>query len=496
MRSRIAIAGAALWIAASLAVGCSGGGEAPPAGARPPVTVRALMSHDPPSLSLLGKMDRNGELLASQLTDALVQFNEKMELVPRVAESFEFSEDGQTLTFRLREGVRWHDGEPVTADDVLFSVAQVRDPLVENRSFGAGFEQLVSIEAPDPRIGCGPFRFERFRAGEELVLTANDDYWDGRPHIDRLVFRIFADQRTGYQALLADELDLMVVTPDLWRRAQQEAADRLDSLIYFRLNIWQVYWNQDGSNPYFTDPRVRRALLLALDRQKFIDRVLHGLARPAVSTYHPDVPWTDRSLAALPYDPAEAARLLDEAGWVDADGDGVRERDGVPFRFGLMVIASTQPLNDQLSAWQQQSWAEVGVAATIEKLEWQQFRERRNAFEFAAAMSGIGFTPAPDQYDLYHSTARGEGWNFAGLADPEVDRLLEAGRSTWDPEERRRIYFDLQARLVELQPVAWIMHLPTPVLHDRRLQGLVATPFDHWRTTRGPRVWRWDAAGG
>lgn len=499
-----------------------------------PVTVRALMSHDPPSLSLIGKTDRNSEILAAQLTDALLQYDERMVLQPRLAETYDVSDDGLTLTFRLRRGVRWHDSRPVTAADVVFSVEQARDPTVENRSFAAQFRDLVSLEAVDehtvraryseatpdaieawrlpivPRhlaetgaelvtgefarhpVGCGPFRFVRYLPGEEIVLEANDDYWDGRPSIDRLVFRIYPDARTGFQALLGDDLDIMVVTPDLWREAQtSEAGSRLESVLYFRLTLWQIGWNQDGSNPFFTDARVRRAMMLALDREKFIANVAHGLARRAVTSYHPDLVWTDPTLEPLPYDPDEAQRLLDEAGWVDSDGDGVRDRDGRPFRFTLTIYTSTQAINDQMAAWQQQSWAEIGVAAEIEKIEWQQFRERRGAHEYEAATYSLGFTPIPDQLELYHSTAREGGFNYVGLSDSEVDRLLELGRTTWDPDERRRIYYRLQRRLHELQPIGCLLHFATPVLYDRRLKGVVPSPLDHWRTTSGPRVWRW-----
>ena len=318
--------------------------------------------------------------------------------------------------------------------------------------------------------------------------------------IDRLVFRIFPDQRTGFQALLAGELDLMNATPDLWQEARESAAgSHLVSTMYYRLSVWHVGWNQDGSNPFFTDPRVRRAMLLALDREKFNENVVHGLARLAVTTYHPDLTqWTDLSLEPLAYDPDEARRLLEEAGWIDRDGDGVREREGRPFRFTLTIHAATQGLNDEMAAWQQQSWREVGVEAEIEKIEWRQFRERRKTHEFEAAMAGLSFTASPDQFELYHSSARDGGFNFVGLDDPEVDRLLEQGRALLQEERRRAVYHRLQHRLNELQPLACLFHFPTPVLHDRRLQGLVPSPLDHWRTTEGPRLWRWvaDPPGG
>ena len=331
-------------------------------------TVRGVLTQDPPSLSLIGKPDRYSEIVALQITDSLVQYDPKMVLQPRLARSWEFSEDRLTLTFYLRPGVLWHDGREFTAADVVFTVEQVRDPAVESRAFAPAFQDLVSVKALDAHtvqarysvaltealegwrvpiipahlaesgaelligeyakhpIGCGPFRFVRYLPGEEIVLEANADYWDGAPEIDRLILRIIPDQRTGFQSLLAGELDIMVVTPDLWREARDsEAGARLESFVYHRLTLWHVGFNQDGSNPFFTDPRVRRAMLLALDRERFIENVIHGLARPAATSYHPDMIWTDPRVEPVPYDPDRARRLLEESGWVDRDGNGVRK---------------------------------------------------------------------------------------------------------------------------------------------------------------------------
>lgn len=527
----------AVWLAAS----CSTERDRPGAGIRQgdaderkPLSVRALMTEDPASLSLIGKTDKNSEWLAVQISDSLVQYDSQLTLQPRLAKSWEFSEDHLTLTFHLREGVRWHDGREVTAEDVVFSVNKLVDPLVENRSLAPLFQHLIKVESVDPHtirasyasvsadvletwrlpllprhlagkdpdlltgefarhpVGCGPFRFASYRPGEEIVLEANADYWDGKPQIDRLIFRIFQDQRTAYHALLAGELDIMVASSELWSEAQSSsAADRLRSFVYYGLSAWQVGWNQDGTNPFFRDPRVRRAMVLALDRLGFISKVAGGLARPAATTYHPDLPWTLPAVEPWPYDPAEARRLLEQAGWRDTDGDGIRDRNGRPFHFSLMIPAGTQQIADRMAAWQQQSWAEVGLRAEIEKIEWRLFRQRRNDHQFQAAQGSLLFSPAPDQYDLYHSTARDGGSNYVSFADTQVDRLLERGRTTFDLASRMEVYHQLQVRLHELEPISCLFHFASPVLHDHRLVGIEPSALDLYRTTRGPRVWRW-----
>jgi peptide/nickel transport system substrate-binding protein len=521
----------ALLAALPLLAACAGA-EPPDSGAAPD-RVRVYLSKAPASLSLLGKADTNTEIVAFQITDSLVQYDAELELAPRVAESWRFSDDRLTLTFRLRDGIRWHDGEALTADDVVFTVDKVREPAVENRVWAPMFRDLVELSAPDARtvvaryevaapealeawrvpllprhlagrdadlvtgefsrhpVGCGPFRFVRYETDREIVLEANDDYWDGRPAIDQLVFRIFPDQRTAYQALFTGELDFMHMSADLWQEARDSPrAEHLRSGIYHALSVWHIGWNARG-NPFFGDPRVRRAMVHALDRDRFNESVLYGLARPGVTPFHPDTPWADPDLEPLRYDPDEARRLLDAAGWIDTDGDGVRDRDGRPFEFTLMIPASTQKVVDHLAAWQQESWSDIGVRAEIEKLEWQAFRQRRAEGRFDAAEASFQYTPNPDQfYDLYHSAARDAGFNFFGLEDPEIDRLLEQGRRSFDPAIKRETYFELQRRLRELEPLTCLFHFATPVLYDRRLEEVRFNALGYGRTTDGPRLWR------
>lgn len=531
-RSRGVLALVALVLASMLtSVGCDSGDPSVAKSER--TTVRTLISAFPASLSLLGKMDQNGEIVAVQITDSLVQYDPDLKLQPRVAESWEFSDDRLTLTFKLRQGVRWHDGRPLTADDVVFSVETVLEPLTENRTFAPLFKDLVKVEAPDPQtvvatystttpdtleawrlpllprhvagadedlftgrfakhpIGCGPFRFVRAVQDQEVILEANDDYWDGRPQIDRLVFKVYSDQRTAYQALLTGDLDVAGVTANLWEEAQRSSeSHRLNAFVYSTLRVWPIFWNQDGSNPFFEDPRVRRAMILALDRQPFLDNVVKGMARMASTTFHPDSVWADPELEPWGYDPDEAQRLLDEAGWIDTDGDRIRDKNGQPFRFTLMIPQAKTKLAEQLAVWQQQSWLEIGIHQDIEAIEWEAFKVKRNDGRFQAASFTLTFTPNPDMFELYHSSAR-EYFNFYGLADPEIDRLLVEGRSTFDVDRRRQIYHRLQRRLHEIEPISPLFYFKLPVLHDVRVQGIEPSAVDLYRTTAGPRNWRW-----
>lgn len=498
--------------------------------------VRFVLYSDVSSLSLIGNTDQNAAQIASLISDGLVAYDAQTRYVPMVARSWEISPDGRSVTFRLRDGVRWHDGTRVTSRDVAFTADKIRDPATQARSWISQFSEIDRIDTPDDGtvvvhyrsafadaldpwrvpllpehiaskdpdflagafanhpVGCGPLRFVSRIPGQSIVLQAFDDYWGGRPALDHLVFRIISSERTGYEALLLGEVDLMGVTSDIWRQSLgSAAAARLRRFVYYRLSAWKIDWNQDGSNPFFGDVRVRRAMILALDRKRFASTVAAGLARPGIGSYAPESPWSNPAIGPLPFDPAESARLLDEAGWRRGAG-GVRAKNGTSLAFTMLLPAGPQEIADRTAVWMQQSLADMGVAMTIEKLEWNAFRERRARHAFQALMSSLSFDATPDQFELFHSSARNGGYNFGGFSDPDVDRLLESGRRTLDPDARRAIYFELQQRLHELEPVSFLFQFAQPVLHDPDLEGVAASPVGLLQFAPGPRAWRWSDA--
>lgn len=499
--------------------------------------VRVAIYTTPSSLSLIGNTDLSSTQIASMISDGLVAYDAKSQYVPMVARSWELSPDAKTLTFHLRDGVLWHDGQRVTSRDVAYTVNKILDPATQATSWVSSFANVASVETPDELtlvvhfkevyadalepwrvplvpehvaskdanflagsfahhpIGCGPFRFVSHAAGQSVVLDAFDKYWGGRPPMDRMVLKIVSAERTGYESLLLGDLDMLAVTPDLWRESlTSPAASRLERFVYFRLNGWRVDWNQYEGTPYFHDKRVRRAMLLALDRNRFVETVSAGLARPGVSSYPPESAWADPSIVALPFDPAESSRLLDEAGWRRPSPGSVRKKAGKPFEFTLILAAGPQELADRMAAWMQQSFAEVGVRMKIEKIATDVFRRRRKMHDFEAAFATIMFDATPDRFDLYHSKARDGGFNYGGFSDPEVDELLEQGRATVDPAARREIYHTLQKRLDDLQPISFLFQFAQPNLHDAHLQGVVASPIGLFSFAPGPRAWRWSSA--
>jgi peptide/nickel transport system substrate-binding protein len=504
-----------------------------------PAPLKAYLSAEPASLNFVTQNDSNSQIIANLVGDPLVDFDHRLELVPRLAASWEVEADGRRVTFHLQPGVSWHDGRPLTADDAVFTLERVLDPASLAGGKRPYFETVTTYRAEDrltflverdeayaravevwetlpilPRhlyegqdfltapanrapVGTGPYRFVSWESGSRIELAANPDYFGGAAGIDRLVFRPLPDPSTRVEALLAGDLDLTSLRPLDRERilADPELAERVRIIAQDTLFVWYIAWNQDGSNPFFADARVRLAMTMALDRQGFVDEVLLGVGEVATSLVHPSMWAFHRELAPWGYDRRAAAELLDEAGWVDSDGDGLRDRGGDDFTFTLMVPAGNQEIL-RLAAILQESLRTLGVEMDLRTLEYNLYRAERDAGRFAAMAGGWLLDPDPDCYDFWHSSQRGgRGLNYAGYADAEVDRICEEARRITDRERRAALYRRVQEILHRDQPNTFIAYRQTLLGLSQRLAGVEPSPVGIWGAYPGPLAWRFDEVG-
>lgn len=429
-------------------------------------------------------------------------------LEPRLAESWAFSDDRRTLTFRLRGDVVWSDGVPVTADDVVFSYRAWTSP--ELAWEGAHLlEAVESVAAPDPRtavfrfthpystqlldvaagavilpahawgkrpfaewrtdadwfranlVVSGPFTLASWTPQQEIVLERNPHYYEeGLPRLDRVVIRVVSEQTAQLAQLLGGQLDFALqLAPDDAPKVEQAPGAELVS--YWTRGYIAIGWNLRGE--LFADPAVRRAMTLGIDRETLVESIWGDLARPIASPIPPDTWAWSEEVSPLPYDPAEARRLLEAAGWVDRDGDGVRDKDGRPFRFRLITNAGNSQREDALVIIQDQL-ARIGVAVVPEALEFHTLVEQLTGGNFDAAVMGWSIPTTFDFRYAYHSAEIG-GTNVIGFSDPEVDRLLEEARLETDLPAMGPHLDRLQRIQQELQPYTFLWQ-------SRRLHGV------------------------
>ena len=452
----------------------------------------------------------------------LVRTDKELRPEGELAERWEISKDELTITFHLRKGVKWHDGEEVTAEDVDFTYRYMVDPKTPT-AYGESFLQIRQAEVVDrytfrvtyekpyapallswgiwilPRhilepawkagvdlrttqqnrhpIGSGPYMFREWKTGEKVVLEANPSYFEGRPYLKRVVYRIIPDQSTIFLELKAKNIDLAGLTPIQYRRQTDYPAFRKAFSRYRYLANGYAYLGFNLLDSRFQDKRVRQAVAYAIDRQEIIDGVLLGLGRPAVGTYKPGTWWYKEDVKSYPFDPERAKALLAEAGWKDTDGDGILDRDGTPFGFTIRTNQGNL-VRQQTAEIIQRRLRAVGIDVKIHVVEWAAFI---NTFvkkkDFEAIILGWGLGLDPDQYDIWHSSKTGpDELNHYSYKNPKVDALLEAGRRTFDERKRKAIYGELQDLMAEEQPVVFLYVPEALPVVSGRVRGIVPAP--------------------
>lgn len=435
----------------------------------------------------------------------LVRYDESFRPAPWLAESWDVDREAGTLTFHLRDDVFWQDGERTDAYDVAFTFERVADPATgfPNLAYWEFYEpeaevvdsftvrfrirphqemfdpwRVVGImpehllaEVPPAEVGqhpyareCpvgnGPFRFVEHRPDDRWVFAANPAFppgLGGRPYLDRLVYRIIPEQTTSLTDLLTGRVDVYLgARPDQVEPMRASGEVRIEPFP-FRSFVF-VGWNT--RRPGLEDPRVRRALTLATNRREIVDGLLEGHGRIINSTVLPFHWAFEPALGdSLPHDPERARALLEEAGWSDRDGDGVRESEvGEALRITVKYNQGNQLRQDVAEILQSQL-ARVGVEATPQVVEWSTLLEslmNPEARDFDGVVLSWLVDFRHDDSDLFHSRAADANLGWTGLQDPELDRLLDTLKLIPERDEALPVWRRYQERLVELQPFTFL----------------------------------------
>lgn len=451
---------------------------------------------------------------------------------PELASKWDISSDGLTYTFTMQSGVKWHDGQPFSANDVKFTYTLMLNPASKSPRTSVLKDRIKSIDSPDDAtvtftlskpassflasnmvygiipqhilgsvdpgalaqhdfstgkkgvtIGTGPFMFDSWTKDDHVQMVKNPSYWKGTVNLDRYILKVVPDATAASQQLKTGESDwLQVVDPSALADLQKQS--NLNVAVYDTFSFTFYTYQLDASKtPLFQDKAVRQALLYALDRQAMVDAIYFGQALVAVGTM-PKLSWAYDPSAITnkyPYDLNKAKQLLDQAGW-KAGSDGILAKNGQKLSF-TGYTSSVSNTFEQLMTVFQQSWKKIGVDCTPKFEEWNAFLDRiTGTHTFDIFLVGFVWGVDPDQTTMWDSTAFTGGFNMGKFSNAQVDQYLQQGLATTDQKQRTQIYAQMQNVLMDELPEA-ILFFPKGITAvNKRIHNMfpnaIDIPFD------------------
>lgn len=457
--------------------------------------------------------------VAGLIFNGLVKYDTDLEIIGDLAESWDISPDGLTITFHLRKGVRWTDGVEFTADDVMFGYktiiddktptaykedflqvkrAKVLDRYTFRVTYKKPFAPALSSWGNLPvlpehllrgkditkaafrrkPVGMGPFIFQKWIPGEKIVLRSNHDYFEGRPYIDHYIYRIIPDPSTMFLELRTGGIDLMGLTPVQYKKQTDTEFFRKNFHKFRYPTFAYTYLGFNLKYGLFTNRKIRQAIAYAINKQEIIDIVLFGLGRIASGPYVPNTWPYNPDVKKYKYNPEKAKHLLAEEGWTDTDGDGWLDKDGRRLEFTIITNMGNDSRRKAATIIQ---WRlkQIGIKVKIRIIEWSAFiNEFIDKRQFEACLLGWSIGLDPDQYDIWDSSKTGEKeFNFISFKNSEVDRLLDKGRRTFDIGERKKAYFRIQEILAEEVPYVFLYVPDALPIVSSRFKGIKPAPI-------------------
>jgi peptide/nickel transport system substrate-binding protein len=490
-----------LAVAIAVAVAsCGGGDKAGNAGNGGGILTVGMRTDFQPINPITAGDQYTVELINYALFTPLVQYDSQLNVRPYLAEKWDMTDTA--VTFTLRRDVKWHDGQPVTAEDVKFTFDMAKDPATASLIGSAYLPNVKSAEvvdsytvhftfdkphsqaledfwwAPAPKhllqnvtaadmrnapynrqpVGSGPFKFSQWQANQRIVLERNADFpasLGGPAKLERVVIRVIPEPSTRLTELITGGVQVDIpVSAEQTKQLQQNSAASLIS--YPAKTLYYVGWN--NKRPPFNNSGVRRALAMAINRQEIIDALLSGQATAATSTVPPWHRLYPKDAAAITYDVAGAERLLDSLGWKKG-ADGARSKGGTPLKF--TILTSDNPLNRSVSEVIQSQLRKVGANAEIRSLEFQTFLTQFKSRDFDAVFANwvldnfqMSAVPAALFYSKLASVPKST--NRASVMIPELDKLIDQASAATTDDQARAVYRDMTNLLQREQPITFL----------------------------------------
>jgi len=539
----------ALWLA-----GCGESPPAPEASTRAAQTVQATLAPTPTPLPPtaaptphVGVVEAGSAIptgfnpllpdnapsqrVTDNLFDSLLRVNaQSAVLEPALASQWTLSTEGVTVTFRLRDDVLWHDGQPFTADDVVYTFDAIRDPKLGS-PFQANLAGVARFYAPDrqsfvvaltypdcsalyaigqvpilPRhllagkdspaegfnttnpVGTGPFKFKAKLPGGEVHLERNERYFAGAPQFPEWTYRPISETQQLVRDLETGAVDLAPVPRETI--GAFSAGSPVSVTAYLQPEYYVVILNT--AYPPLADVKTRQALAEAIDRSRLVQEVLQGHGRVIESSWLPGHWASSGPAASLEYNPDVARRLFSEAGWEDQNKDGLLDKKGVPLEISLSVNVEN-PLRKGAALAVQHDWITNGVSAEVHFVNFPSLVEKLFAHKFQAAIFSWPVHPDPDQSQIWASgeAEKYVGFNFGSYSNPSVDDALARGLAAagCDGPARAKAYQQAVAALAQDRPYIFLFVPEAFLAANRQLAGVQPGPYADlsWNIPQ----WRW-----
>ncbi len=448
------------------------------------------------------------------LFDSIVEFGPNDSFIPGLAESWSVDETGLVWTFKIREGVTFHDGTPCTAEEIAWSLKWMEEIgydsiaymwaglftdvtaldattlqittaspvgymeyvlsysfIVPQSVWGdmADHDAMAAYTGEDATTGTGPYVFSEWEPDEYLILEANQDYWDGAPNINRLIFQQYATEDGMIQAYLAGEVDAVAGVPATAVETLEDTDDVV-VMLWESFSVYEMTINSyaEGTQPEsLGDPAVRLAMEYAIDREQINQVAYLGYFTPATTFIAPVMgDWHNDEIDTVSFDVAMANQTLDDAGYLDTDGDDVREySDGTPLHYRLLIgdDASSARIAEIIQA----GFAQADISTEIQAMDFNtQLNKVFYEYDYDLTYWSWGMDPDPDFGGVIFQCDQIWWWNDSGYCDPEYDELYAASRAAVDHQERVDAVWAMQEKIYNDRP--WIVILYGTVIESYR----------------------------
>ena len=456
-------------------------------------TLQLATSANPSRLNPILATDSSSSEITGFLFNGLVKYDkDNREIIGDLAKRFYFQND-TTLIFELKKGVLWHDGKPFSAKDVLFTYKTLISDKIAS-PYSAGFRFVKDVKVLDPYtievdykkpyfkaletwmmgilpehllkdeqnlmnsqfnthpIGTGPYKLTQLEFSKNIELSANDDYFEGRPKIDKIVFHVIADPMTRLLMLKNGQLDLGSIEPLVMeRQLSSEFFKRFN--IYEKISLSYTYLGFNLRKKKFADPRVREALSLAINREELVDILFFKHAKVCTGPFLPGSSAFDPSIKAPKQNIERAKELLFEAGY--------DKNHPLEFEIATSNSSSIRPYAAEILQYQ---LAKVGVVVKLRVMEWQAFLNMVVfPHNFDTVLLGWGLSPTPDPYMFWHSDSdKKGGFNLVGYHNSEIDRLIEESQSVIDKDKLSQMWQKMFAIIVADNPYLFL-YIPNSI---------------------------------